>query len=241
MDYLSPRLKQQVDTYRKLVASADLILSQPIHDYYDGGGRIPGHRGSRANKKSSTDLVLIPNLFFRGQHPGQLVFGWDGRPFQAFGQPYQDVLAIHTLFTTGSRSQAHELLMQPDGGISETALQTIASRSLDDLCRREEIDLIDVTMSDFIANYWREIGLFHTVNHPARVIVAEQLNRFLGLMGKRKRVARSGVDHFEPIHFPASPRLEPGLVWDMEDAQFIRLPGTAPSRSHCYQGVSELR
>lgn len=198
-----PETLQRLAEYRASIAAADLILCQSVEDGYAGVDEL-ATSWLRANKRASTDLLVVHNLFFRGQHPGQYSIPLNGQVFTFLNQPYQDVVAMHALLTLGE-DQAHQIVMRPDGGVSENALQTVAQPSFAEMKLREIKDSIDISVTDVIEDQWRDVALFHSFNHPTRAMCLPLVNRILEAVGERARVSAYGPEHLGEIHFPVHP------------------------------------
>ncbi|WP_298942634.1 WcbI family polysaccharide biosynthesis putative acetyltransferase [uncultured Psychromonas sp.] len=150
----------------------DYIITQPISKLFKGINT------EELNKRYSSKMVVIPGVFFKGNHPDwfyppKLPNG--KRPQSATG-PYHNQ-TIFEAFNEGL-SEEEALKRYLDVDFNQQKYINVAEDSILEL-RNREIK-VDIKMSDIILNNFNDgVCDFHTINHPKLSLMNELVNKLL--------------------------------------------------------------
>jgi hypothetical protein len=180
------------DDYRRTIQTADVILSQPVHDGYRGRSDL-SLNWIRSAAKPGCQVLVIPAMHFEGHHPG---FGYLG-----LGDLCSSATAAHLVAVGTAPDLALDMLLGED--LFDSAfVHAEIDISISEMLRREQHDKIQVPLSP-IARYFRgPHQLFHIVNHPTRPLYAFIINGSLDELSFGRRVAIDGPDHQDGVHIP---------------------------------------
>lgn len=186
---------EQVDRYYECVRTADVVLTQPIHDGFRARedlciGWI------RANVRRDALLIVIPSLHF-GAHQAT----WEINPFPGF-----DLLAAH-LVASGLRPADALRHLLSNNMLTDDDIEVEIATAIAENKRRELEDKIDVKISPFLEANSRGRLLFHTNNHPMRETAVFITNGILERMGFPRRVSVEGHDYQADMHVPPLPSI----------------------------------
>ena len=188
----------ELERYHELVATADIIVSQPIHDGYRGRDDLSLSYVRRSAKPGATILVF-PSMHFEGQ-----LIDCRSLSIRAHGMDYHNVLLVHLVAAGLHAASAFRILAQTD----LYPPQFVASemrRSIEEARRREIIDAVDVPFVPFLEAFTTRVQLFHTTNHPYRPALVWITRRILHKLGIPLSIEVPPPDGPEPIPFPHIP------------------------------------
>ena len=218
-----PEIIEHFDQHRARIQTADLVISQPIHQGYRDREEL-SIDWVRDHIRPTATLLVIPSVHFSGHHPGL-----DGLPLA--GLPFlSNLLAAH-LVASGCPSDEAVRLLLSDNLLSEAEIDTEIQTSLDEITRREIEDHIDIGISPFLAKHCRSRTLFHIQNHPLRETTAFIANQLLARLGRLARVSIEGRDYQHGTHVPPLPsvarylRIHGDRHVDNETDELVQLPG----------------
>ncbi len=177
---------QMKDILENIAPTADLIISQPISDKYRNVDVFATTTLKRYIKKDARHII-IPNCYFTG---------YDPKPYQLRDSSDQTVsvngisyIPYHCLneLLAGDITKAVEKWNHPDL-IDDLAIKNNYLSTIGELKSREFkiFDTnygVDITISDFIENNYKEKLLFHTYNHPTNILLFELTKRILIRLG----------------------------------------------------------
>ena len=190
-----PEIIEHFDEHCARVRTADLVISQPIHQGYRDREEL-SIDWIRDHIRPDATLLVVPSMHFSGHHPGL-----DGLPLT--GLPFlSNLLAAH-LVASGCASDDAVRLLLSDNLLSDAEIDTEIQTSLDETTRRETEDHIDIRIGPFLAKHCRTRTLFHIQNHPLRETAAFVANQILA----RTRATRTCADRGPrlPACNPCSP------------------------------------
>ncbi|MCH2154699.1 MAG: WcbI family polysaccharide biosynthesis putative acetyltransferase [Opitutales bacterium] len=153
--------------------NADLVIAQWVNDQY------PREycRTNVLRELFSDKLIVISNLYFRGQNPDLFYLRSDSNaniegPLGPYHSSYvlREWLAGKSVDEIAEGWESVEVQKQIYGGVAEQSLQDLRSRE------REA----DVKISDYIEAHWKNKLLFYTFNHPTNELLVEYVYRLAG-------------------------------------------------------------
>lgn len=189
------------EEYHRLVRTADVVVSQPIHENYRGRDDL-SLGWIRSAVKPGAQIVTFPSMYFGGQ-----LIGYTSLALPSFGMEYHDVLLLEMVSDRIDLGQIQHVLSQ-DTLFPENFIEAEISFAIEAIVRRERNESIDIELSRFLTNFGYERQLFHTNNHPCRPALAFIANEVLGRLGYPQTVASSGPDFLQFPHIPCSPSVE---------------------------------
>ncbi len=189
-------LETEVEAYRRDVATADVILAQPVGENYRGT-EILSTPWIRANARPDATVLAVPVVYHRGQLPQCF-------PMTAW---HNDRLAYHDAhaldyFLRGQDADrfvvdtsAADFL--PTGFVSAELAQTTL-----ELMRRETLASADINVSGVIASRLTTEQPLHAVNHPSRAVMCELADQVLHRLGRSERSRIDGIDMLDRFVMP---------------------------------------
>lgn len=184
--------------YCMLIGTADIVLSQPIHDGYRDTPEL-ALSWVRQHVKPGAALIVIPALHFSGHHP-------EFAALARLGDLCQNSVAAHLRMIGMPPDRAVDMLLAPDL-LADDVIRTEIELQLAEMNRREASDGIDASVADIITSQAVWFQLFHIVNHPSRALCAYLINRVFERLGLKQRVAIAGADYMDNPHLPMSPAI----------------------------------
>ena len=180
--------RESFSSYSSEVNRADVIIVQPISESYRGVDYF-SNKWISLNKKTDAKLIVFPSIYFRGYTPQSHDITQEKHITD-----YHDV-HIADMFANGhSKDQCVDQLYSSTFFAKEFALREI-TRCFNQLADRETETSVDVHATPVIAASLNNSILFHTFNHPARVVMVDVANKILGLVDAKEEISVSGVDH----------------------------------------------
>jgi len=185
----------EVAALHRLVAAADLLVSQPVSPGYHG---LPiGTEQLVALLPPGARHAVVPLVRYAGLHPHHVVVHPPGLP-----DPVPPLVAYHDLrVATRAAWDAHGRRPPADPPLTEEAVRAIGDRSLAELRRREPG--LDVTATDLLEH--PTFASMRTVNHPGNAVLeplARRVRTALGLPDRPPGVTRPLLDS---VHAPRDP------------------------------------
>lgn len=157
--------------------AADVILAQSIAEDYP----IEWLRRSQLVDAFGDKVVFIPNAYFSGYTPEMTYIHGDGARHVVPG-PLGDYHLAPIILGYQKGLIADQVVdLYNDRGFFEQNYSGNAEASLAELARRD-VDL-DVKISDFVAERYKERRLFNTMNHPTAYTLVEIASRILTHLG----------------------------------------------------------
>lgn len=229
--------------YRSIVASADIIITQPVHRGYRGRDDLSLDWVQSAAKPSAR-VVTFPSMYFSGQ-----LLGWTSLSIPGYGMPYHDSMLLKMALSDSTLEEITKALLSPELYDEDLIAEEI-ERSIAEIERREQEDGVDVALSPFIRRFVMCGPLFHVINHPCRPALAHVANKVLAHLGYTRPVPELGEDHLKYPHVPGSPSVAKFLAqrgkdipaWHIEDGERYQLPGESICReNYIAKAVKHLR
>lgn len=160
----------------KLLSEIDLFIYQRVSSSYLGEQMSTEYILKRLSPKCET--VSIPNSYFQGYFPQHIS---KRSPYDRF--PYGDRNIVEAINNSEfSENEIQELvrMLANDDYYSSEELEKNTESSLEELARREAG--LDVIISDFVKENYKDRYLFYTVNHPTFWVIREVAIRILKLL-----------------------------------------------------------
>jgi Polysaccharide biosynthesis enzyme WcbI len=235
-EVFAERIISDIGRYRYLVSSADIIISQPIHDRYRDRDDL-SLSWIRATAKPGCAILVFPSIHFEGQ-----LVGWRTLPFPGYGMPYHDTLLVLLAAMEVSARKIVDVMSSPDAFSREFIINEI-DLSTREMERRESADAIDVAVSPFFRQYGYVAPLFHIINHPSRPVLAYMAKEILAALGYSAKIPVGGGPCIPLPHVPCHPAVlrmldEGGGTpsgWESLDREFYHIPGKRLTRAEYTQ------
>lgn len=220
---------EELDRYVSLIRAADIVISQPIHDGYRNQPEL-ALSWVRDAIKPGSELVVFPSMFFDGQ-----LVGCRSLRIPAYGMPYHDVMFVHMIANGTTLKEVTKVLSAEDLYPEKFILQEI-QLSIDEMLFREIDEEIDVPLSPFLQDYACHSQIFHVINHPMRLALAQTANQILRHLGCSSDVSATGREYLSFPSIPVCPSVrrlfvgEPALPlgWAVGDQLRYHVPNMEP-------------
>lgn len=187
----------EVASLHRLVAAADLLVSQPVADGYHG---LPvGTAELVALLPAAARHAVVPIVRYAGLHPHHVVVHPPGLP-----DPLPPLVPYHDLVTATAASWAAVGRPPPTEAIdalTEDAVRAVGDRSLAELRRRESG--LDVAAADLLER--PTFASMRTINHPGNAVLAPLAHRVRTALGLRSRLPGVTRPLLDAVHAPRDP------------------------------------
>lgn len=221
------------DAYLCEVASADVILMQPVSENYRDVEWLSSD-WVRANAKSSAKVLMFPVVYHRGQLPQCFPLG----EFHSGRLAYHDAHAID-YFLRGKSAAEFVRDTATSSFLPATFVDSENLRSMLELLKREHAHAMDATVTDIIAAGMAHGQPMQAVNHPSRQVMAEMANRLLKQLGREERVELEGSGILNEFIMP--PYLSTAIALDHDGVDLrmdeVGFMGTWETRDAFYDAV----
>jgi len=189
-------LEKEIEDYRRDVASADVILAQPVGENYRGTD-ILSTPWIRANARPDAKILTFPVVYHRGQLPQCFAMtAWhSGR------LAYHDAHALD-YFLQGKEADRFVDDTNTANFLPAGLVHAELSRTTLELMRREHAAAMDIRVSEVIASRLIAEQPLHTINHPSRAVMCELADQTLGKLGRVERARVEGVDMLDGFIMP---------------------------------------
>ena len=239
-EVFNTKIISEIARYYHYVETADIIISQPIHDGYRNRADL-SLNWLRASAKPNAQFVIFPSMFFDGQ-----LVGCRSIKFPAYGMPYHDSLLVHLAVMGVGLQEITRILLDEDL-YSDEFLRGEIARSIEEARRREHVDQIDVPMAPFLEEFGSSIQIFHVINHPCRPALANVANQILATLGYPANVHAVGQELIPFPHIPLIPSVERFMAtggrgpgeWRISDGERYHLPSETLSRAEYFDRACE--
>lgn len=202
-EVFSDAIVANLDHYRHLVRTADVVVAQPIWTGYRGIYDLSTEWITQ-NKPDTARLITIPSLFFRGLHPAVFYLRDEGEDIQNVGMPYHDMTLLYLLSQRLGHDAIVDALCSP-ALYSRDFVHAEFATALEELRRREDADQLTVRLSPWLAACGARRQTFHVINHPTREVMAFVANAILEALGEDPAVSSEGHDDLGRPHIPPAP------------------------------------
>lgn len=241
-EVFTQKILDEIERYHEVVATADIIISQPVHDGYRGRDDL-SLNWIRSHSKPNAEIIIFPSLFFTGQ-----LVGWNSVEVSGFGMPYHDLLTLHCAALGMGAERVAGIILDPEL-YPESLIADEIRISIEEMRRRESGDGIDVHLSPFLARYGELTPLFHIINHPGRPVLAYITNSILSRLGFAATVPFTGPECIPIPHVPLHASVRRFLEarggkpeWPYEDDERFHLPTDKfTPGEYCGRVIAHLR
>jgi len=159
-------IPDEIDAYVRDISEADVILTQPVGNDYRDEPRL-SLSWIEANKRRDSVVVRFLPLYTRCYMPSQGYLA----SIDALAMPYHDYHIVdHYLRGTPVNSVLTDL--DDPELYNRDFLDNELSLDFNEAKRRERENVVQIPLTDFIVEAYRYRLLFHTINHPSRLLLA---------------------------------------------------------------------
>ena len=224
----------RIDEHHSLIRTADLVISQPIHNGYRERTDL-SIDWVRENVRANATLLVFPSIHFTGHHPGLDELPLQGIPFLS------SLLAAHLIASGLTPTAALDHLLS-EQLLRDEDIEAEIQASLDEMRRREVVDQMDILITPFLEEHCRTRPLFHIQNHPLRETMVFVANQILERLECTGRAAVDGHDYQCQPHVPLLPSIDRYLCAQRGDptgrgpAEMVLIPGYPPMTQAEYYG-----
>ncbi len=203
--------QDDIETLEQTIAETDLFIHQPISDNYKG---IPQLSTSylKSQSKASCTIVSFPVAYFTAYNPEITYLKGKNNAAISKPFPYHD-LNILKLYAEGKSVEETIEAIESEVFYSTEYLQDNLSTTLANLEAREKS--IDILLSPFIRENFREKRLFHTFNHPSSIVLEYLINSILDFLDINREKGRLELfrnhDFLAQNSFPIYPSVAKAL------------------------------
>jgi tetratricopeptide (TPR) repeat protein len=171
---------EHVPELEELITDIDLFIYQNVSDNYQGINQLSTNY-LRSRLKPSCQAIAIPGAYFTGYNP-ELIYlkDKDGNKIKSELGDYHDFNLVALFYQGKQISEVVDFIQKDDFYSSQYILGNLED-TLGELSRREVYT--DINLSQFIQKYYRQLRLFHTINHPTSVIINYLGNEILKKLG----------------------------------------------------------
>ncbi len=175
---------------RNDIESCDILIYMPIKNKKFIG--IDSDEMRDAVRSSNGIDLRIPVPFFQGYWPECSFVRLDSSSDKINGMladyptegkstliHYFDLVLLHSILNEYHGAD----IFENDNFFESDFIDELCRKSIDDLKRREAIDEIDISISDFVENNYRNQKLFYTINHPGHAIIREMCRQIFSIIG----------------------------------------------------------
>lgn len=132
--------------------------------------------------RSECKKIELINIYFDGYFPQEILscqrFGTELHQSGFF--PFDDKYIINLLKENKTEDEIIRIITTDDF-IDKESVYNRVKESFDEIKRREEE--VDITISDYIEQYYTEEQLFYSRNHPNEKVILEYTNRIVEYLG----------------------------------------------------------
>lgn len=202
-----------------LLEAVDLFVYQNVIDRQKYGKLITSTVMEQL--RANCIKVSIPNVYFNGYHPQvtknerNLLLG---SKYNSGGiAPYGDSV-LRKLFIKRVGVLELEKHVYSENCISEKEIIQNLQKTLIELRRREEI--LDVNISDYIEQNYKQKYLFFTPSHPTNEVLAELVKRIFNRIGLNTEFNIDGLEENDRFELPIYPVVSRILELNFEKETF---------------------
>lgn len=185
---------------------ADFIVAQQVAENYP----CKFITGKRLAQTHGAKLVPIVNLYYSGYHPDLTYFRLETGTLKGPVGEYH-FKSIANSWAAGESVEACSLkLTSGVDGIDEC--RAASNQSLKELARREQSAAVCIT--DFIQENLHLAPLFHTMNHPTKLLLQEYASRIFQRLTGKVTQAPKNQESREPLgqfRVPLTPNVKAAL------------------------------
>ncbi len=196
-----------------LMSTLDLFITQNVGESHG----IFASENLVKHMKPETRVIRIPNAYFSGYMP-EVVYFRAGEPHVTKFCDYHDenFLALFMADPVNAVEKAVVKVEDPVTYSSERVLEN-ARASIDELARREEE--CDITVSDYIAEHWKEDILFYSMNHPKRTVLSHMASNIMVALGQESSDVKGKYEHLNnnrpPVYESVKNVLNKDIDWQV--------------------------
>ena len=194
----------------KLMSTLDLFITQNVGESHG----IFASDNLAKHMKPEARVIRVPNAYFSGYMP-EVVYFRAGEPHVTKFCDYHDenFLALFMADPVNAVEKAVAKVKDPVTYSSEHVLEN-ARASLDELARREEE--CDITVSDYIAEHWKDDILFYSMNHPKRTVLSHMASKIMVALGQESSDVKGNYEHLNNTRLPVYESVKRVLNKDIE-------------------------
>ena len=197
------------------VAAADLFIHHNVSDNYRGFPEL-GTNYLKSKLKSDCKVISLPVAYFTGYMPEIIyVTDKDSKKLADSNYPYHDFNILESFYQGKTVTETSKLITGHNF-YSNQYINSNLDYTLAELARRESHT--DIHLSWFIKKYYQKTRLFHTFNHPTKVIINYLTNEILKLLNlssiQDESLLFQGEEIIELNYYPIYPAVAKILKLD---------------------------
>lgn len=183
--------------HEKLLNSADVIISQQIHDNY----RCETVRSSIIKERHQKKIIFIPNLFYKGYTPDLCYLRLRGEG--TLNGPLGDYHSSIILNSWKDGISIEDTIqIYRSSKTWKNHYWDVANDSLAEYKQRESS--LDIKLTKFIENNLSKKQLFFTFNHPSKLLIIKLVEKIATYL-ELKRTGNSITQFAEPLNLVQVP------------------------------------
>lgn len=178
--------KEMENIINNIVPTCDLVLSQPVSKSYRNNPIFSSYKLRQSLKPSATHLI-VANCYFTGYDPCPFQTTDENGSIIHFNkQSYYPSICLEPLLTNDILQACKNwcnINAYSKQELDKNIITTLTELKNREKCVFEENFPVDIVISDYIENNYRNKFLFHTYNHPTNVLLYELARRILNRLG----------------------------------------------------------
>ncbi len=189
-----------LDGVAEKIAQADVIFYQFVGEV----GKPPEMSSDNILKhaKSGAERICMPSMYFDGYFPHVGMMRLAGERIKL-----QNMRNVHDFFAMAGAVKnipLDDLLIRvksPDFYPKSLTLE-LFSAALEELSKREDDQGVDIRISDFIREHYKDHKLFNQQNHPRGILMNDVIRRIMEYLGLEWHVPKRSVGFQDTIQVP---------------------------------------
>jgi hypothetical protein len=234
------QLDRDENFFVSCLRQADIVIAQPVSPRYRGAEWL-GSDFVRAEARRDAQLLMVPSVFFRGHLPEWFYLGRSEERLIVQGCPYHNVVVANAVLHDWPTAQ----IMDRVSSVLQFGKHFVDARvaeCLDELRTREDVERIDVPVSDLIAAMYQSGALMSSIDHPMRRLLAAVLNRALAMVSEPRRIAEVGPAVLDGFVLPTAPAVAACLGHRLSDSTDMVVAGRRVAVADYLRGaIAEYR
>ena len=207
------------------IAKADVFIVQPIANGYRDNFGISTEELICFCKKDAL-IIKLPNIFFGGYYPSfdyliaqnkVISYRQENQLENVYGD-YFDFFLLAAIEQELPINDLIDVLWSKATPKASEVISNIANESIATLREKESSSSCNLIISDYVSENYKIQKLYHSLNHPANVLLFESVKRVLDLAGLAYN--QETVIHIEILgnwRPPIYPLIESGLGLDFSN------------------------
>ncbi|WP_285164759.1 WcbI family polysaccharide biosynthesis putative acetyltransferase [Shewanella goraebulensis] len=190
---------QQADyeSVKNVLEQIDLFIHQDISNAF--GPRFNTSH-LKTLMKPGSETISFPSIYFTGYHPEICYLRHIDKKANEFSDYHDQNLIQRYIEQPETAYEKSNKAINDPTYYSEQFINKNAADSLTELKRREE--KLDIRLSDFIEQHWKEELLFFSMNHPSRTVLNELTRRVITKLSLEENAIIGKFQHLNESSLP---------------------------------------